>query len=157
MDRYTEMTVSELRSLAKERGIKLPVGSVKQTIIDLLSEADKASAYIRSRPSSATTRKRMTPLPITAGPHRQPRLFPGRRSPARAPCPASPARPRLSTWRAAAHGTIPGRIRRRAPTPARAAGLPPRRADTSPRKKRLLKLPARGRLPRREVTFQAGT
>ena len=50
MDRYTEMTVSELRSLAKERGIKLPVGSVKQTIIDLLSEADKASAPPPEKP-----------------------------------------------------------------------------------------------------------
>ena len=50
MDRYTEMTVSELRSLAKERGIKLPVGSVKQTIIDLLNEDDKASAPPPEKP-----------------------------------------------------------------------------------------------------------
>lgn len=40
-DDYSEMSLKELRALAKERGIKVPRGSKEDDIIDLLEEADE--------------------------------------------------------------------------------------------------------------------
>ena len=37
-----QKTVVELRGLAKEMGVKIPAGTNKSTLIDMLLEADKA-------------------------------------------------------------------------------------------------------------------
>ena len=47
-----QKTVVELRGLAKEMGVKIPAGTNKSTLIDMLLEADKARSASAARPGS---------------------------------------------------------------------------------------------------------
>ena len=48
-----QKTVVELRSLAKEMGVRIPAGTNKRTLIDMLMEAEKAGKGVQTGQASA--------------------------------------------------------------------------------------------------------